>query len=265
MPPKIKYANPPVIEMVCSAQFEAIPLGVTHIGLFWSELKEEFPDVEQKAPLQTVIESQKPVAEQQWIIQTEVLPRVWFRNANRTSLIQIQNNRFVANWQRSAETPDYPSFDVLYPTFESYLARFAKFLGRNGLGPMQFNQFELTYINHIDPTNGLDAFGQERLFVDHMRDDTRDRFLPSAETVGWRSSYQLPSEMGRLHVSANTAIAASAPDTWIIKFELTARGIGDKSADGRRKWFDLAHEWITRGFADLTNPSAQQEFWKRLQ
>ena len=29
-------------------------------------------------------------------------------------------------------------------------------------------------------------------------------------------------------------------------------------------WFDLAHEWIVRGFADLTTEKIQQNIWRRL-
>jgi len=30
-----------------------------------------------------------------------------------------------------------------------------------------------------------------------------------------------------------------------------------------RNWFDLAHEWIVRGFTDLTEKEMQETIWKR--
>jgi len=30
-----------------------------------------------------------------------------------------------------------------------------------------------------------------------------------------------------------------------------------------KNWFDMAHEWIVRVFADLTGPSIQEAIWKK--
>jgi hypothetical protein len=48
----------------------------------------------------------------------------------------------------------------------------------------------------------------------------------------------------------------------VFRFEITARGIGpDLSTNGMQAWFDLAHEWIVRGFADYTGLQIQREIW----
>jgi hypothetical protein len=50
----------------------------------------------------------------------------------------------------------------------------------------------------------------------------------------------------------------------LLVAELTVRGIGpDRSVEGMWSWFDLAREWIVRGFADVTGPDVQQNIWRR--
>jgi len=46
--------------------------------------------------------------------------------------------------------------------------------------------------------------------------------------------------------------------------ELTAKGLGEeKTNEAIRSWFDLAHEWIVRGFTELTEEEVQKTIWKR--
>jgi len=49
----------------------------------------------------------------------------------------------------------------------------------------------------------------------------------------------------------------------VLILELKVLGI-DNSAkkEGIRNWFNLSHEWIVRGFADLTTPEIH-ELWER--
>jgi hypothetical protein len=50
-----------------------------------------------------------------------------------------------------------------------------------------------------------------------------------------------------------------------IKLEIQAKTpMADKSVDDSWDWYDLAHEWIVKGFADLTQEPFQQSAWKRL-
>jgi hypothetical protein len=45
---------------------------------------------------------------------------------------------------------------------------------------------------------------------------------------------------------------------------MIARGLGEsKDRRGIREWFDTAHEWIVRGFADLTTDRIQTKVWRK--
>ena len=49
----------------------------------------------------------------------------------------------------------------------------------------------------------------------------------------------------------------------LLILELRTRGLCESmQQEGFREWFDLAREWIVRGFTDLTTPEIQ-ELWER--
>ncbi len=73
----------------------------------------------------------------------------------------------------------------------------------------------------------------------------------------------LPDEAGRLHVTIRHAKPRDS-GLPLILLDLTVRGIGsDKSLDGMAEWFDLAREWIVRGFSDLTGGDVQKNVWRK--
>jgi hypothetical protein len=89
------------------------------------------------------------------------------------------------------------------------------------------------------------------------------RFLPEPEGFSWRTTFVLPNKVGRLHVTIRNGISRDK-NIPVLMIELTVRGIGnDKSIEGMWPWFDLAREWIVRGFADLGSDQVQKDVWRR--
>jgi hypothetical protein len=190
------------------------------------------------------------------------LRRAWFLSADGRSLIQVQEDRFLFNWKKAEGADKYPSYKQVIALFDKHLAEFAVFLDEVGVGKPIYRQFELSYFNHLilgttDSGVGVD---ENTVLVDHVRDSGRDRFLPEPEAVNWITVYPLPNHDGRLYA---TAQSARSPDgARIMKLEMTARGIpSDASESMRRAWFDKAHLWITKGFADITAPDVQAKVW----
>jgi len=69
--------------------------------------------------------------------------------------------------------------------------------------------------------------------------------------------------MGRLHVTIQNGMVRDTRQPLLI-LNLTVRGIGnDKSSEAMWPWFDLAREWIVRGFGDLTGEEVQKRIWKK--
>jgi hypothetical protein len=50
-----------------------------------------------------------------------------------------------------------------------------------------------------------------------------------------------------------------------IRLDMTARGVNDEATTKMREYFDLAHDWIVNGFADVTTPTMQEKVWRRHQ
>ncbi|MGF6699134.1 uncharacterized protein (TIGR04255 family) [Paraburkholderia sp. MM5496-R1] len=261
----VKFSRPPVYEVACGVLFSATPpLLTAHIGAYWERIRKEFPNAKDAPPLLNVAEPQGDMPLVSFEFATlPPLRRAWFHSADEQNLIQIQQDRFLFNWKRASESDAYPSYDVVIERFENQLEGFRTFCREVGAGELSFRQFELTYVNHIMDSNGLDVTGLTDLFVDHQR-VSGSRFLPPPEGINWTSVYELPANAGRLQILAQSAFRLPSKEK-LVRLDLTARGLpADKSDAGRRAWFNLAHEWITRGFADVTNPVLHSEkYWQR--
>lgn len=260
----VKFDSPPVVEVACGVLFASPgPIETVHIGAFWDRVKTQFPSVSDAPPLAPLVEQDgNAVAEYEWM-DLPPLRRTWMVSENGCNLIQVQQDRFLFNWKRTLDQDVYPSYENVIRDFEKYFEAFMKFLDDVKVSRPVCKQFDLTYVNFIAASNGLDRVDVSNMFVDHIRSDSPERFLPELERFSWSTSYPLPEGTGRLHVVAQSAVN-SATSEKIVRLDMIARGIPTTQSDGSmRAWFDTAHEWITHGFADATSPILQKEIWKR--
>ncbi|MGE3966455.1 MAG: TIGR04255 family protein [Planctomycetota bacterium] len=257
------YERPPVIEVVCGVQFEPLEILMTHLGLLWQQFP-DYPTVIEVAPLIPVIE--KFGEEQALRLHMTDLPpmaRTWFLHRDETGIVQIQKDRFLHNWKKVRESDDYPRFGTVIGLFRDRLTTFETFLRDVGLGDLRPTQYELTYVNHIPQGEGWGTMADFGRLFPGLTSSGVAGFLPSMEQCNLRSAYVLPNQHGRLHVTIRTATGVDDKKP-VIVLELTARGFpGTADRDGMWRWFDLAHEWIVRGFSDLTSPEVQKAQWKR--
>jgi uncharacterized protein (TIGR04255 family) len=240
MTQRVRFERPPVVEVVCGVQFGALgSFRAAHVGVFWEQIRTEFPAVDEAPPLSSVIEAQNLQPSMEIAIGLiPPLPRTWFLSEDGHRLIQLQRDRFIYNWRRSSpDDGDYPSYDNVIVEFERLWGAFEKFVAKEKLGELVARQLELAYINVI-PFDRIPD--DDPVFLDHARSSSPDRFLPAPESFEWRE------------------VASGAP---IRRLEMMARGA--QSGDVR-SWFDLAHEWIVRGFTDVTTTRMQTDVWRRI-
>ena len=263
----VEYKTPPLIETVCSVQFEPLAGSIFQLGQFWQEVKDEFSVGKEQPPLMNIIEPEFLTPQFQSLsIQFDQSPRLFMTTTDQIFALQVQRDRFILNWRRTSDEATYPRFVAIYPKFEGLFGKFRRFVEAQDLGSVVQNQFELTYVNIIDQKNGLEKTTSDKLFVDHMRDTKMaERFLPSPESLNWQSSFPLEDKMGRLHINASSAFLTQDPSRGqVMRVDLTARGIGkDRTDAGRIGWFDVAHKWVVLGFADIIRLDIQQECWGR--
>ena len=260
------YDNPPVNEVVFGIQFNKLnSIKAPDTGILWEKLgRKEYPECKEMPPLPHLIERfDTPSVQQQTITVEEFshppLPRLFFINETQKHLIQVQQDRLLLNWRKRKSGDRYPRYVELYPKFIKSWKLFNSFIDELKLGAVKPDQYELTYVNHIPRGEGwINLSDIEKVFPE-FQCRVGDRFLPEPESTSWRKIYRLPSDSGRLYVSLRLAVSRESKDRIMI-LDLTARGF---KANNMNAWFDIAHEWIVRGFADLTSESIQNSIWKK--
>jgi uncharacterized protein (TIGR04255 family) len=259
------YERPPVIEVVCGILFKSIDTMLApHFGLLWEKYKPEYPICREVPPLTPVIErfGEQPQIDLQ-LANVPPLPRTWFVHKNDNGIIQVQRDRFLHNWKKVRPEDEYPRYPQVIKLFKDRLAQFESFLIENDLGVIAPKQYEMTYVNHIPQGDAWTTLNEIRNVFPDFSLRAIHRFLPEPEGINWRTSYVLPDGEGRLHVTIRHAKLRDSGLPMLL-LDLTVRGIGrDTSPQGMVGWFDLAREWIVRGFADLTGDEVQTNIWRR--
>jgi uncharacterized protein (TIGR04255 family) len=251
------YKKPPVNEVVCGMRFHTPDkIRIPHIGLLWDKFRQDYPDIQHAPPIVT--------GKGEILIDSETglpLQRVWFINRLDDQLIQFQFDRFYFNWRRRKDV--YPRYPYVIKNFENVLNTIVNFFIEFEFGEIKPIEYELTYINHIQKGQEWNtADDLPRIFSDFAWRQTTGRFLPSPENVTWQANFTLPGKKGNLVVNLKQAIRTEDKVPLLV-LELTARGLGESTNKiAIREWFDLAHEWIVRGFTDLTT-SEIHRFWER--
>jgi uncharacterized protein (TIGR04255 family) len=251
MPQYVKFDHPPVVEVVCGVRFDTSDkMKVAHVGAFWATLKDTYP----------VAEEALPILRGQFEPPPDMTPRTWLITGDGSELIQLQKDWFLLNWKRLNDSQPYPSYKIVKSAFDKRFGEFLHFLASEHID-ISYKEFELTYVNHISKANGLAPFGEGALLVDHSF-SVKDRFLPRPDRINWQTSYPLPKDYGRLNVTAQTGVVKSTGEH-LVRLDLQAVGLPSAAPEAQMDdWFELAHEWITRGFADVTAPKLHQ-IWGR--
>jgi uncharacterized protein (TIGR04255 family) len=256
------YERPPVVEVALATSFQPIQ-GLNVIGLadVWRRLfAEDLPYVEQHPPVQMPAEQlDSPVPQPTISLQMSAappLPRLWFKNEAGTKLAQLQTDWFARNWRKVGSAEAYPRYPAIRAAFERDLTAIAEHVERNGLGNMSPVQCEITYINHIERSDGADTLPSDALVIANESPDS----MPTPEAARLDQQYLLAhgdANIGRLHISANTAVRRH-DERHILVLTMTARGrpLGDGVA-GVLEFLDLGRARIYEAFNALTRPEMQ--------
>ncbi len=262
-----EYDSPPVNEVVCGILFKPLDRLLTpYIGLLWEVFKSDYPTCQEAPPIIPILETfgERPVDQKPEFAEIPPLPRVWFVHKDGSGVIQVQRDRFLHNWRKASPTNKYPRFEQVFGMFVSHLNLFELFLRKHELGRVSPLQYELTYVNHVPQGDGWSTHADlGRIFADFAWRVKDERFLPAPESINWRTTFALPNQCGRLHMTVRDAVHRDEGRPLYV-FELTARGfLGAGSQDDLKEWFDVAHQWIVCGFTDLTDETTQLKVWGR--
>ncbi len=255
------YKTPPVSEVAIGVFFNSLPALkiIPHIGALWQKFRKDYPRAEHAIPIE--LKGNIEIDD----VTGLPLPRVWFIDDTESKLIQVQSNFFCFNWRRHQnENAVYPHYDAIAKEFRSNLAIFQQFLSEMGFGNLEPTELELTYINHIPQGSGWETIDEvSKVVTDLCWNAAAPRFLPKPSNLAWHAAFSLPDRAGRLRIKLNEAKRKVDAHPLIV-LELSAKGIGeDNSIESIWDWYSIAHEWIVRGFTDLTTEEMQFSHWGR--
>jgi uncharacterized protein (TIGR04255 family) len=187
---------------------------------------------------------------------------VFYVSRGSDFLLQVQPSRFLCNWRKQTDTEPYPRFEVTFARFLEGWQWFLSFVKEKGLGIPAPNLYELTYVNQLfAPAEGFPQGVQHYLPVFAWKHAQSISFLPPPTGFVLALKFALPESKGALHVSAKQGIRR-ADEKPVVLLELTARGRARDDWSDLTSWFSTAHEWIVRGFTDLTSAEGHR-VWER--
>jgi uncharacterized protein (TIGR04255 family) len=266
------FRAPPVTEVVLGVQFDSLERFLSpHMGLVWERFRHQFPFVEEQPPLPPVFETfgafPQFVPPVSFRFGAAPMPRVFFINADKTQLLQIQRDRFLHNWRKVGEGDSYPRFERMLETFVSGFHTFGSVISESDLGVVVTNQCEVSYINQIPVPAGGDVFGViDKLFDQRAAHLTlpglgRPEDLRFLLRYIMRDSGGAPT--GRLIVVAEPAVRSDGAP--IVQLTLTSRGRPlTPDMSGVIEFLKLGRIHIVRAFTDLTSEPMHKS-WERTQ
>jgi uncharacterized protein (TIGR04255 family) len=247
----VTFRRPPLIEVSFGLRFRRPPaLHVAHYGLFWANIVRDFPDTLDQPP---IADPQTPPPE--WFG-----PRVWLVHRDKALLLQLQYDRFHVNWRRLTPDVEYPRFTTLAPLFRIYCTAWAEFLDRFGLGRLEDLRAELSYVNHLEPSEGWPKVSDiGRVITPLQADATVGEALPTVVT--WGATF----ELAHTRTSADLK-TMMRPENVEKLFQLEIKAESSEplsSVEEALLWAERANGDIVTTFCSITSNWAQKELWDR--
>jgi uncharacterized protein (TIGR04255 family) len=246
------YTTPPLTEVVCGVQFDTLPLQTRHLGQFWTEVSNEYPLTQDLPPVPEF--GDFPSVN---ILVMPPLRRTFMATSSTEYAIQIQENRLHYNWRKLNPELTYPRFPTVFHRFLESWGLFSDFVRRQGLAEPRPKRYELTYVNEL---NSLGTLSVEQAIKLFDWEQIEAEFLPKPQGTNIAWSFSLPEQKGTMNVSTNRFTKPDGRATVVLTLQCSGPSTAENYS--LNEWFDTAHEWIVRGFTDLTTLQAQR-IWKR--
>jgi uncharacterized protein (TIGR04255 family) len=171
------------------------------------------------------------------------------------------------NWRLLDGDPaEYPHYTELRKLFESQLKRLRTILKKSGREP-EVTACEVLYVNPIHPMGKADPGMHPDLAVvlNRISRSPTKAFLGRPEDSQYQARWRIPGTngepVGRLYLSAEPAVSDSQESIYLVQLvgRTTPTGTQTKAV---MEALDLGHEWVVRGFADITT-KVMHKMWER--
>jgi uncharacterized protein (TIGR04255 family) len=249
----ITFDKPPINEVVIGQAFTPVTaLLAPHIGEFWTRYQNRYPNCAHAAPIVS------PGQQLAFDLESSV-PRIWLISEDETRLVQIQNDRFHANWRQTKAREEYIRFPPIKEEFDAMFSHFTSYLKERLNAVVTPTRYELNYINVIEGAGVSADVGKVMNDIKWMEGT---RFLPPPERVSAKFQFPLSTDFGQLAVSLDPARSVASGGE-LLRLEISA--IAAQDVVGRisfDKWVVVAHDWIVNAFKDLTTPAMHTDQWQ---
>ncbi len=263
-----EFTRPPVSEAALSVVFSPLEnWRNVHSGMYWGRVQDRYPLTESHPPIPQQIESFETDRAQTLSVRVELfnpdLQRSWFLSDPANRILQIQKDRFTVNWRKVIGDETYPRYlKELRPHFEQEWNSFSAFLAEQKVGIPDVRQCEVIYVNDILQGDDWQKFADSLALFSPWWKKESGSFLPLPENLNVAGSFLMPEKTGRLHFTFQR-VKRTIDGREAVQLQIIARGRPKSSEVGDiLAWMDAGHEWIVRGFADLTSPEAHK-IWGR--
>jgi uncharacterized protein (TIGR04255 family) len=258
----VKYKHPPINELIIGAYFDQpiAPLRSEHVGLFWSEIRTDFPRIQQQPelalPIVGTLAFQIGFTDEPY-----PMPRFWLVSEDETILLQIQKNAFLLNWRK--RDSEYPHFENVKSSFDKYLDLYSRFLKRElGVDLPNTQIAELTYSNLVESTEYWHDVTDTARLIPAISIPDPGVPIEGKPDFNYLTAYKLASDLS-LNVAVRSGRKATEAGKAVLVFELRALGaLGAASKKDADAWYGRAHTAIGRCFTTMTNPDIQQRYWQ---
>lgn len=259
------FNRPPLIEVALGVQFEPLPqMRQGHVGLFWAEIHDQYPNARDLQPLDTAgeaLDGEMPVFTFQ-ISDAPPLHRAWFISEDQTRLVQVQSDRLIHNW-RQVQAEPYPHFEALYDTFAERFQQFETVLTRAGVPRPACQQVEATYINWV----GTGTLADFLLPAQHQTLGVQG--IADADEEGLNLRFPVTEEgrqIGRLYVQARNAmrsVPGQSPERgFLVSLTFRAPLAAPPEGSDVEELMYRGRNAIVRVFTALTRPN-WHDTWER--
>ena len=262
-----EYSKPPVIETVLGIEFAPIEgFGLLEIGALRDEWRRQYPRHQIMPPLPSMVAGSQGGGIEDSVAIVATLSsspqfRVWMVSKDGSRLIQVQDTRLLYNWRSVPGAPGYPRYSALRNDFEALWEDFVEFLEDRKLTAPTILACEVSYVNHLETGREFETFEDLRRIFPFWS-LTEGDFLPSPALGGFRLVFPMTTSGGSLEVTLEPAVRHTDLNN-ILQFQLVARGVvKTDDFDDALDWLDAGHEWIVRGFTDLTSVD-MHTLWER--
>ena len=260
-----EFSSPPLSEVALSVQFEPLDrLVVPEIGLLWQHYGKRFTHVEQHGPLDAIIERTGVRRSRTNVPNIQIapgvpLPRIWFLDDSKRTILQIQQDRFTRNWRQMDFADEYPRYEEsIRPSFIEDLQDFIKFMSDKEIGTISPTQCEVVYINYIRPNECWDTHADADKVFSFVANsvnvsETQDLKLEDAKLeIRHLINDEEGHFLGRLYVLV-TPVFERNEDIPMFELRLVARGRPLSSTiEGVMGFLDLGRNHIVRTFEKVT-------------